>query len=374
MELVNYKNHILKILFIAVAYLVSLPSVNASSNFDFSLGIDYSSADEVLDFFEYKTNDSKRVSELRGNRLVAATSELLARVEKSKDDFCRQLELARAYEGFESDVYGFSLARKNIAQLRKLLDELKKRKIDKKIVATLAAFFPEQAKFSTRFSVYFVVIGNEKATAFVRHVIWKYDTPVFVDEERGEPVIVVNLARVAEVTTDLDAQFIEVLSVTAHECFHSVYSVVQKSLPLSVKPKNYAESLLEIVQNEGIAYYLSMQIHIGTERPSFLWFEQTANAIRVLNGALLELYSTNITEHRAMELLMSANLSGSFEGNYGSTAGLRMAYEIDRLLGRVELTQTILGGGRAFLLAYKNACLKDPTLPKVDSKILKLIE
>ena len=96
----------------------------------------------------------------------------------------------------------------------------------------------------------------------MRNVIWNYDVPTFVSENKGEPIIVVNLARIIEGSTNVEAQFIEVLSTTAHECFHAAFSVLKKSLPDSIKAKNVAELLLEVVQNEGVAYYLSLQTHI----------------------------------------------------------------------------------------------------------------
>jgi hypothetical protein len=343
-------------------------------NFDFSLGVDYNAAEQMLDYFDHRTGNTKYVAELRGNQLAAATSVMLARTEKSDDDFRQQLELARNNTRFESDVYGFSPAKNHIQELRKLLLEIKHRQLDRRIVATIASFFPEQAKISTRFSVYFVVIGNERAAAFMRHVIWNYDVPIFVSEEKGEPIIVVNLARIVEGPNNVEAQFIEVLSTTAHECFHAAFSVLQKSLPDSAKAKNIAEQLLDVVQNEGFAYYLSLQTHLGERTPSGQWFEGTARAIKALNSVLLEMSSPNLTLSRAQELLMNSNLSGSFEGNYGATAGMRMAYEIDSRLGRPALTSTLLTGSRSFISTYTQACLRDGTLPKIDKQVLRMLQ
>jgi hypothetical protein len=340
-------------------------------NFDFSLGVDYSAAEQTLDYFDRLTGDTDRIVKLRGNQLAAATSVALARTEKSADDFHDQLELARDIPRFESDVYGFLPAKKHIPELRKLLTEVKRRQLDRRIVATIASFFPAEAKIATRFSVYFVVIGNERASAFVRHVAWNYDVPAFVPDEQGDPVIVVNLARLIEGPPNVDAQFVEVLSTTAHECFHAVYSVLQRSLPESSRPKNITEQLLDVVQNEGMAYYLSLQTHIGGEPPSRAWFDGTAAAVETLNKVLKEMFSPGLTRSRAQELMMNSNLSGSFEGNYGATAGMRMAYEIDNRLGRPALTATLLKGGRAFLSAYQEACLQDASLPQINKELAK---
>jgi hypothetical protein len=366
---------VIKIFFLSYLIVFSCSSyARPERNFDFSLGLDYNAAEQTLNYYDYKTNNVKQVAELRGNRLASLTSILLARTEKSEDDFRLQLELSRNNSRFESDVYGFSAGKNHIKEIRKLIEELQHRRIDRRIVATIASFFPEEANISTRFSVYFVIVGNERAAAFVRHVVWNYDIPTFVGDDEGDPVIVVNLARIVEVTSGPESQFIEVLSTTAHECFHAVYSVLQKSLPESVKPSTIAEQLMELTQNEGIAYYLSMQTHSGTETPPSQWFTATSRAFEVLNKVLIELHSPGLTQARARELMMNANLSGSFEGNYGATAGLRMAYEIDKNLGRPALTATLMGGGRAFLLAYKQACDMDGMLPRLDPRIIKAIQ
>ena len=69
--------------------------------------------------------------------------------------------------------------------------------------------------------------------------------------------------------------------------------------------------------------------------------------------------SPNLTNARAQELMMNANLSGSFEGNYGATAGMRMAYEIDTRLGRPALTATLITGSHSFISTYMQTCLRD---------------
>lgn len=363
------------ILYLGLIFIFPPPLCSQiNQNFDFSLGVDYSAAEQMLDYFDHRTGNTKHVAELRGNQLAAATSVLLARTEKSDEDFSQQLELARNNARFESDVYGFSRAKNHIPELRKLLLEIKRRQLDRRIVATIASFFPEQARISTRFSVYFVVIGNERAAAFMRHVIWNYDVPAFVGEDKGEPIIVVNLARIIEGPAKVEDQFIEVLSTTAHECFHAAFSVLKKSLPESIKATNAAELLLEVVQNEGVAYYLSLQTHLGDNTPSRRWFDGTAHAVGALNSVLLEMSSPNLSPSRAQELLMDANLSGSFEGNYGATAGMRMAFEIDKRLGRPALTATLMTGGRSFISAYMQACLRERSLPAIDKQVLGMLK
>jgi len=349
--------------------------VNAqiSSNFDFSLGIDYSAAEQTLDYFDYRIGDADYVAKLRGNQLAAATSVLLARASKSTDDFRDQLIIARNNPGFESDIYGFLPAKRNIPELRKLIDEVKKRRLNRRIVATIASFFPPEAKVSTRFSIYLVIVGNERANAYERHVVWNYDTPTFVEDEEGEPVIVVNLAHLIKKPPNVRAQFIELLNITAHECFHAAFSIMQKNSPEYLKPKNAFEYLLDLVQNEGFAYYINLQTNLAGDTPGRIWFETTSKAVEKLNSVLIEMCSPNISYKRAQKLIMDANLSGSFEGNYGAASGQRMAYEIDMRLGRPALTKTLLKGGKEFVLTYKQACLMSANLPQIDKRILNVI-
>ena len=117
-----------------------------------------------------------------------------------------------------------------------------------------------------------------------------------------------------------------------------------------------------------------MQIHLGGETPSKKWFDATSKAIETLNKTFLELQSPKLTRMRARELIMNANLSGSFEGNYGSTAGMRMAYEIDNCLGRSVLTMTLLNGGRSFISAYVQLCAHESNIPQFDEQVLQLME
>jgi hypothetical protein len=344
----------------------------SNSSFNVSLEVDFSSAAQTLDFFDRRTGNTELVAELRGNRLAAATSVMLGRTSRSSQDFRRQLELARDNGIFADDLYGLMAARKHVPELRKLLAEANRRQLDRRVVATIASYFPEDAKITAAIPVYVVVIGNERAAAVVRRVAWNGNVPSF-DEQNGEPVIILNLARVLETAPTVDRQFIELLATLAHECFHAAFAVYKQSLPDTTRPTTLDDQLLDLVQNEGVAYCLSLQIHLGGETPYQGWFSATSKAVEALNQALMELHSPQLTRARARELLMNANLSGSFEGNYGATAGMRMAYEIDNRLGRPALTATLKSGGRAFLSAYRQACLQDASLPQIDRRVLQVL-
>jgi hypothetical protein len=365
------KKNMMPAIIVWMMWLAAVATTSAQSNFDVSLIVDFSSAEQLLDYFDHQVSNSSRVAELRGNRLAAATSVMLARTARSSDDVVQQLELARDLAQYNNDIYGLLPAKQHINEIRKLLTEAKRRQIDRRVIATLASYFPTDTKIFSTIRVYMVAMGNERAAAVVRRVIWHGDVPQFVGEGEGEPIIIFNLARTIESSSDVQAQFLELLATLAHESFHAVYSVFKQSLPGSLNPQTYSEQLLDIVQNEGIAYYLSLEIHRQGRMMSREWFDETAKAVGALNHALTELSPPNCPPSRARQLLMDANLSGSFSGNYGATAGLRMAYEIDTRLGRQALTATLLNGTQSFVEAYQQACVRERMLPPIDVRVAK---
>jgi hypothetical protein len=348
-----------------------------NNEFDVTLQVDYSPAQQMLDFFDRQIFDVGRVANNRGNKIAAATSLLLARTARPPNDFADQLGLIRDDVNTTDDIYGLKDTRLHTAQLRKLLTELRKRQLDRRVIATVQAYFPPDANISCTIPVYVVAMGNEKAAAFVRWVVWKNDTPVFVNENHGDQVIVLNIDRMLAVSSQVDAQFIQLLGTLAHECFHAIFGVYQRG---SETWKAFHERtepiwrLEELVQNEGIAYLLSMQLQIGGQTPPTPWFEATGRAISTLNAVAKELLSPSMQGARARDLILNANMSGSFEGNYGATAGLRMAYEIDTRLGRPALVETISNGPRAFFGKYDTLCLQNSTLPRLDDAVMKVLE
>ena len=342
-----------------------------STQLDITLRVDYSSAEELLDFFDRKVNNSARVAKQQGNQIAARTSLLLARTDRPGDDFVRALELARESYRSTNDIYGLQMTLSRLDELKKLLAETKRRRLDTRVVATISSLFPADASVSLTIPVFVVAMGNENAAAFVRRVAWKDDTPVFVGDDQGEQVIVLNLARCLIRGGDVQQEFVQVLSTLAHECFHAVYEVYRSGFPEDTFPKTPFFALAHLVQNEGIAYHLSREIRDGGEVPPLGWFEATKRAVETLNAAFLELQSPLLTPSRARELMMNSNLSGSFEGNYGATAGLRIAYEIESRLGRPALTETVREGVRSFFGKYSELCRRDGNLPKLDDGVLR---
>jgi hypothetical protein len=374
-----YERYLMKMRFVFLILLCEIANnpwtlyAQTDPEFDISLNVDFNSAERLLDYYERFTNNSLVVVNQKGNQLAAATSVLLARTRRPSDDFQQQLERVRDNIQAETDIYGLIPAKKRVSELRKLITEAKRRQLDRKVIATIKSYFPNQINISASIPVYFVAIGNERAVAVVRRVVWKNDIPQFVGDDEGDPIIIFNLVRVLEISSNIEEQIIGIMSTLAHESFHSVFALLKQSFPDSLKPQSYTDHLLDLVHNEGIAYSLSMSIQSTGRSPSKQWFDATAKAIESFNNIFLELLSPNLTDRRARELMMNANLSGSFESNYGATAGMRMAYEIDSRLGRPVLAATLLQGAHDFFQKYYQACLQDASLPTLDERVLREI-
>jgi len=361
----------------AMRFLISIILIplslfsQSNPNFNVNLQVDYSSAEQLIDLCEGRLHSVNAVADIRGSQLAAATSAVLARRQLSAETFHRELELLRDDSKSSDDVFGFVPARAHLAEIKALLAEVKKGELDRRVVATVEQFFPSDARISATLSVYVVAFGNENAAAFVRRVVWQGNTPVFVGENEGEPVIVVNLLRLIGNSLPTNMQFIETLSTLAHETFHAVFAVYQSSSPVWREINAHREtfwSLAELVQNEGIAYRISFQERTGNTLPPYI-FNQAQSAVQQLNNAMRELRSPAITDPRAKELIMNANLSGSFERNYGAAAGLLMAFAIDTKMGRGALTETIAKGVGDFFQKYDALTKQYDELPKLSEEI-----
>lgn len=363
----------MKFTFCTFLFSISLLVAQTNTYFNVALRLDFSSIDALVELRDGRIANVDRVAELRGNQIAAATSALLARRAYSLQDFARELDRFRNGSTSSEDIYGLATTAKFFQQIKALLAETKKRQLDRRVVATIEPFFPEQARITATIPVYVVALGNENAAAFVRRIVWQGNTPIFVGDDEGELTIVVNLTRSVQYIQEIQLQFVDMMSTLAHETFHAVFGVYQNTSSVWRKFNARHEpywTLAELVQNEGIAYLISFQQRTGAHLSS-AQLAAAKDAINSLNSALKELTSPSITAARARELILNSNLSGSFEKNYGATAGLLMAYAIDSKLGRKELTATLENGVGDFFRKYQDLTTQHGELPKFDEKVVE---
>jgi hypothetical protein len=354
--------------YIGIFLLIIQLVVCQSSDFNVTLRLDFSSVDALMELSEGRMSNVRRAADLRGNRIAAATSALLARRVFSAEHFAVDLERFRSGSTPSDDIYGLRTTIKYLPQIKTLLQEIKKRQLDRRVVATIASFFPPSAKLNVTIPVYFVALGNENAAAFVRRIAWDGNTPRFVGDNEGELTIVINLTRSVQYIQDVQIQFVDMMSTLAHETFHAAFGVYQSSSTVWQQVHSRYEpewTMAELVQNEGIAYLISAQQRTGADLTS-AQLASAKRAIRELNASLKELRSPALTRSRARELIMNSNLSGTYEKNYGATAGLLMAYAIDAKLGRAALTETITNGPSDFFAKYRGLTRQFGEFPPFD--------
>ena len=237
----------------------------------------------------------------RGRPAESTPSALLARQPYSSEQFSRELDRFRNGSTSSNDIYGLRSTLEFLSQIKALVVEVKRRQLDRKVVATIAPFFPEKASVNISIPVFFVALGNENAAAFVRSVEWRDNIPYFVGDGEGELTIVVNLTRSVQYIHDIQIQFVDMMSTLAHETFHAVFGVYKQSSPVWRTIEHQQEpywTLAELSQNEGIAYLISLQQRSGSAL-SAGQLSSSKQAVESLNNALKELSSPSISPSRA---------------------------------------------------------------------------
>ena len=343
---------------------------NPAFNVNFSM--DYSAADQCLQLFDDNYVNTRSLAGLRGNLIAAATTGMIANRGEVSDLLKSYLDSLRYHQLIRDDVYNLEEARRNAAEIKELLSYLKKSNFSGRVLATVEQLFPSDVPIHVTIPVYAVALGHENVDAFVRRIIWKGDTPVFVGEGQGEATIVINLAQSVRFHKNVDERLLSLMSTVAHETFHAAFAAYKDRS--SVWKRYYAshrsplDNLLDLTQNEGIAYLLSLQEAGHGSVPSD-WYARTHDVFSVFNNNAKELLSEHLTNQRAAELLRAANLSGFWE-SYGAMTGMFIAREIDRRLGRNALTETVSRGPQDFFQKYQYLSNQDGSLPRLDDAII----
>ncbi|TAK54522.1 MAG: hypothetical protein EPO24_13100 [Bacteroidetes bacterium] len=339
--------------------------------FDVTLIMDYSAAEQTIQLYEDQFVNIEAVSELRGNRIAASTTGMIAAKGAGGYLLKSYLDSLKYRQNIQSDIYQLNQAKQNVAAIKDLLEELKRRNFNRKVVATVEQIFPHDVPVSTGIPVYVVALGHENVDAFVRRIAWRGDEPQFVGEDEGELTIVINLAQAVKYSDKLEERFIELLGVVAHEVFHAAFGVYKEGSPVWKRYyKRHTlpfDGLLDLIHNEGIAYYCSMEQQWGDYLPRD-WNSRMRDVFITLNNNATELLSRKTSGARINEIIRSANLSGFWE-SYGSMAGMYIARTIDKQMGRAVLRETISHGPVDFFTKYIELTKNDAGLPELNREI-----
>jgi hypothetical protein len=361
----------------ALAFLLlAVHAYGQNASLNILLQLDAASAEQTLHLLEGQPVSTDEISGLRGSVIAASTTgeianrdSLVARLR----DYCDSLKYG---QHIQDDVYRLEEAQAGATEIRELFNEMTTRNFSRRVVATVEQVFPEEAVVQVTIPIYLVAFGHENVDAYVRRIVWEGDTPHFVGESAGELTIVVNLAQAVRFGDGLDERFISLLGVVAHEVFHAAFSAYKETSPAWKRwyrrDRGYLDELLDLTQNEGIAYYLSLDQR-GRGYVPRDWQQRTREAVNSFNANAAELLAQGLSHRRAAELLRTANLAGYWE-SYGSMTGMLMAREIDLRLGRKALIESIALGPIDFFRKYAGLTTSDNTLPPFTSQLLSVLK
>jgi len=356
-----------------IIVFVTTSSAQTNPHFNADLHLDYRSLDQTLRLLNDEPASTGLLAQLRGNRIAAATTGLIANRDSAAILLRDYLDSLKYHQIIQDDIYHLEDARHDVAAISELYREMERTNFNRKVIATVEQIFPQDADVSILIPVYVVSIGHENVDAFVRRIVWHDDTPEFVGDNEGELTIVINLAHAVHYGTNLRDRYLSLLGVVAHEVFHAAFGNYKDH---SAFWKQYydthhrpIDALIDLTQNEGIAYYLSIDQRGHGYVPRD-WYPHARDLFRIFNRNAQELMSPAITHERADELIHTANLSG-FEGSYGAQCGMFIAREIDLRLGRAALIETISTGPGDMLQKYDSLAKTDNSLPQISPDILQ---
>ncbi|MGA2624675.1 MAG: DUF5700 domain-containing putative Zn-dependent protease [Bacteroidota bacterium] len=343
--------------------------------FNVDLRLNFAVAEQCVDLYEDRFVSTQELAGLRGSLVAASTTGLIANSGSVAARLQSSLDSLKYHDFLRDDIYHLEDARKNVTGIKELLGEMKKQNFNRRVVATVEQIFPQDADISLTIPVYVVAFGHENVDAYVRRILWRGDMPQFVGEGEGELTIVINLAHAVNYGQALSERFISLLGVTAHEVFHAAFGAYKENS--STWKRYYGKhrgpfhELIDLTQNEGIAYYLSLD-QLGHGNLPRDWYNRTREVFSTFNANATELLSDKLTPSRASELIRTANLSG-YRDNYGAMAGMVMAREIDLRMGRAALVETIALGPIDFFRKYLKLSDEDSNLPRFNRAIAGVI-
>ena len=353
----------------------TLSPAQEAEDFNVALMVNTESAERTIELYEGLSGRPQAIAELPGSRIALATTALLSGRQLDVPDLARSLEEAKYNQSLGDDVFRMKHARANVAAIKELLDEMNKRNFAQKVVATVKQLFPADTRIVGSFPVYVVAFGPQNIDAFVRRTLWNGQTPVFVGEGKGILTIVVNLAKAVSYGRNVDERFYGLTSVVAHEVFHASFGLYRDQSAqwrqFSLTHRTWFDQMLDLTQNEGIAYYLSLiqrtrgrleESQVGDFKTIFGEFNRKCG----------ELLSSGITPQRAQDIIQQSNSSG-YWGSFGSLTGMIIARQIDQSLGRQALSETIALGPYDFFGKYAELMKTRDDIPRLSDLVLRYV-
>lgn len=362
---------------LVILFLLTLrvSSPGQESHINLVLTLNTESADQAVALYEGLSGSPQEIAQLRGSQIALATTALLAQRALGTPDLERSLAAAKYNQTDGDDVFQMKQARRSEASIKELLVEIRRRNFAQKVTSTVEQLFPADAHLSTSIPIFFVAFGHANIDAFVRRVVWHGNVPLFVGEGEGELTIVVNLSKAMSYGQTTDERFIGMMSIVAHEVFHAAFGAYKDQSSFwqqyYATHQTYLDELLDLTQNEGIAYYLTL-VQRSRGKLSYEGVEHVNEAFAEFNRRATELLAARVTDHRAQEIIRHSNTSGYWQ-NFGAITGMIIARQIDQTLGRDALIETVALGPRDFFSKYCELMKRDNTIPALSEDVFRFL-
>jgi hypothetical protein len=354
---------------------ISLGSMGFSqehAHFQLYLDLNVASAELTLEIYQGLSGQPGEAARERGSQLALLVTAGLSGRRLATRDLEQILADVKFNQDVGDDVFQVRAARANVAALKDLLLELRRRNFAQKVVSTVEQLFPVDARVQARIPMYVVAFGHNNIDAYVLRVQWDGNTPRAAPENQGELTVVINLAKAIRYGRETDERFVGLLSVVAHEVFHAAYGVYKENAPewraYYATPRSPFDDLLDLAQNEGIAYYLSLiqrsHGHLPTDG-----LQRTQRSFTRFNAVASELLSPATSPARASALIRESN-TNEYWDSFGSITGMIIARQIDQTLGRGALVEALRGTPRAFFGTYVDLMRRDNGLPALSTEVI----
>lgn len=343
------------------------------AHFQLYLDLNTASAERAIEIYQGLSGQPADAARERGSQLALLVTAGLAGRRLDTSALEEALAAAKFNQDVGDDVFQLRSARANAVALKDLLFELRRRNFAQKVVSTVEQLFPADARVQARIPMYVVAFGHNNIDAYVVRVRWQGNVPQPTPENEGELTIVINLAKAIKYGRETDERFVGLLSVVAHEVFHAAYGVYKETSPewrayYSVQRSPF-EDLLDLTQNEGVAYYLSL-IQQARGRLPGDGLQRAQKAFARFNAAASELLSPATSPARASALVRESNTAEYWE-SYGSITGMIIARQIDQTLGRRALVESLRRDPAMFFRTYAELVRRDNELPALSPEVIR---
>lgn len=294
-------------------------------------------------------------------------------------NFADDLRLFSRDRKLKADPYGIDLAWRQKGDSALLLQAIKKRDFSSEVASRVAAYIPTEYPLNLSCDVYLVLTGWEWGDAMVRRVKQVGDSYKLSDD--GRPVIIINLSIMTHLygkEQKLEELVDHISHSLIHEGFHFTFARYRDISPRwnTKRDASELEALIEMMQDEGIAHYISHHLDeklIANYNQLEEYKSRERDAFRQLGVAVRQLSDPSIDGARKKQILETGNAS-KFWSKYASISGMFMVYHIERTLGKAAVRETLAQGAVSFLTQYHKVQTQNPQLPPLPSELRKMVE